>query len=86
MRPEQNDCLGMRGALSQTRELQPPEIVGELDDPVPEAVRRFVLPALKGLPSRHPRISLFLTALDDRHRIPHISTRLRRRKSPLCQA
>jgi hypothetical protein len=46
MKPEQNDRLGERGLLDQPREcsvegLQPPEIVGQVENPSLEAIRRL---------------------------------------------
>jgi hypothetical protein len=46
MTPDQDDRLGARGVLGQPREcsletLQPPEIIGEVSNPVLEALRRF---------------------------------------------
>jgi hypothetical protein len=46
MKPEQYDRLDARGVLSQTPQryletLRPPEIVGEVANPVLEGVRRF---------------------------------------------
>jgi hypothetical protein len=46
MKPEQYERLDARGALSQTTQryletLRPPEIVGEVANPVLEGVRRF---------------------------------------------
>src|SRR5215469_13806333 len=72
--------FGMTGLLDTRL-----KIADRFDATVP-SYRTLGLPALKGLPSRHPRISPFSTAQDDRHRIPHITARLRRRKYPLCQS
>jgi hypothetical protein len=46
MKPEQYDRIDARGALSQTTQrylegLLPPEIVGEVENPVLEAIRRL---------------------------------------------
>ena len=46
MKPEQDDWVGTRGVVGPPREfslekLQPPEIVGQVDNPVLETVRRL---------------------------------------------
>jgi hypothetical protein len=46
MKPEQQNLLGVQGVLSQPGEcsvegLQPPEIVGQVENPVLEAIRRL---------------------------------------------
>ena len=46
MKPEQYDGLGERDFLDQSKEcflegLQPPEIVGQVENPVLEAIRRL---------------------------------------------
>ena len=46
MKPDQGDRLGDRGCLDLPREcsverLQPPEIVGQMENPVLEAIRRL---------------------------------------------
>ena len=46
MKPEPDDRIGARGGLSQPREfslerLEPPKIVGQVENPVLEAIRRL---------------------------------------------